>query len=145
VKKQLPFLCPDESYIEKMLRSTKAIVILARDNNTIIGVAGGWWEGTPSGYEVEDKILKQHGVYHEAHLDWLAVREEYREKGIGTKLVQKVCDWAGERGKSRIWVEVSLEKEVFDKVVFYNRLGFKEIGRFRDEKGEEYVTMLKRL
>jgi len=140
LKEQLPFLCPDEDYIEKMLHSTEAIVILAKDKDTIVGVVGGWLEGTPSGYDIEDIALRQHEAFHEAHLDWMAVKEEYREKGIGTTLVERVCSWAKEKGKKKIWTETS-----GDAIAFYKKLGFKEISRFQSKKREQLVTMLKQL
>jgi GNAT superfamily N-acetyltransferase len=73
------------------------------------------------------------------------VREEYREKGIGSTLVERVCNWAKKKGKKKIWTEVSRRTSDFDTVAFYKKLGFKEIGTFRDKNGEEYVTMLKQL
>jgi GNAT superfamily N-acetyltransferase len=73
------------------------------------------------------------------------VKEEYREKGIGSALVGKTCNWAKEKGKEKIWVEVSKKAGDFGTVLFYKKHGFEEIGAFRDQKGEEYVTMLKQL
>jgi len=140
VKKHLPVVCPDVDYIERMLESPEAIVILTKEGDDIVGVAGGWLEGTPSGHEVEDATLKQYSAYYEAHLDWIAVREEYREKGIGATLIEKLCIWAKENGKEKIWTEVSPET-----TAFYQKLEFQEIGRFQNEKQEEYVTMLKQL
>jgi len=103
-----------------MLGYNKAIVIVAKDEWAIVGVVGGWLEGTPSGYEEEDDALRKHGAYEEAHLDWIAVKEEYREKGIGTALIKKVCKWAMALKKRKIWMEASK-----DKVEFYQRHGFK--------------------
>ena len=140
IKETLPFLCPDVGYIEKMLSDSKAIVILAKDKSNIMGVVGGWLEGTPSGYKDEDKILREHGAYSEAHLDWIAVKEEYRERGVGANLIQKVCDWARKNRKEKIWVEASK-----DKAEFYEKQSFILIGRFIGEKEEELSTMLKQL
>jgi ribosomal protein S18 acetylase RimI-like enzyme len=140
VKKHLPFMWADVNYMERMLREEDSLVILAKDEKVIVGVVGGWLEGTPSGYDVEDRCLKQHNAYHEAHLDWIAVKEENREKGVGTTLVGKVCNWARERGKKKIWTETSE-----DTIIFYRKLGFQEVGRFFDEKKEENVTMIKNL
>ena len=145
IKEHLPFLCPDVDYLERMLGSSEALVILAKDKDAVVGVVGGWLKGTPSGYDVEDKTLRRHGAYHEAHLDWMAVNEKYREKGIGSALVERIGNWAKEKYKKKIWIEVSRKTSDFDTVAFYKKLGFKEIGVFRDQKGEEYVTMLKQL
>jgi len=145
LKKYLPFICPDVNYLERMLSSPKAIIILVKDKTAVVGAVGGWLEGTPSGYEAEDNFLQEHNAYHEAHLDWIAVAEEYRKKGIGGILVRKVCDWALKHSKKKIWTEISPKTSIFDIKDFYGKLGFKQIGGFRDEKGEEYVTMLKEL
>jgi ribosomal protein S18 acetylase RimI-like enzyme len=140
VKKHLPFVWADVNYIERMLGREESIVILAKDKDAIVGVVGGWLEGIPSGYDVEDRSLKQHNAYHEAHLDWIAVKEEHQETGVGTTLVGKVCNWARERGKKKIWTEASR-----NTIIFYRKLGFQEVCRFFDEKKEENVTMIKGL
>ena len=140
VKKHLPFVWADVNYIERMLGREESIVILAKDKDAIVGVVGGWLEGIPSGYDVEDRSLKQHNAYHEAHLDWIAVKEEHQETGVGTTLVGKVCNWARERGKKKIWTEASR-----NTIIFYRKLGFQEVGRFFDEEKEENVTMIKNL
>jgi ribosomal protein S18 acetylase RimI-like enzyme len=145
VKKYLPFVCPNVEYIERMIGSPEAIVILAKNKDAIVGAIGGWLKGTPSGYDVEDKALRQHVAYDEAHLCWIAVKEEYREKRIGSTLAERVCSWARMKGKKKIWTEAQRKTTDFDSVTFYKKVGFKEIGSFRDEKGEEYVTMLKQL
>lgn len=140
IKRHLPFLCPDRDYIEKMLNNPEAIVIFAKDRGLIVGVIGGWLQGTPSGYAEEDSVLREWGAYGEAHLDWIAVKEEYRERGIGANLVRRVCNWAKENAKTKIWTESSR-----DMVEFYEKHGFKRIGCFIDENGEETLTMLKEI
>jgi len=146
LKNHLPFICPDVDYIERMLASPDAIVFFAEDKRVSVGAVGGWLKGTPSGYEEEDKALRQNNGYNETHLCWIAVKKEYRQKGIGATLIQKVCEWALERGKKKIWTEVSTRAIPFEiPTAFYKKLGFKQIGEFLDEKGQKYVTMLKEL
>ena len=146
LKDHLPFICPDIDYIERMLTTPEAIVIFAEDRGIPIGAVGGWLKGTPSGYEEEDEALRQHDAYDEAHLCWIAVKKEYRKKGIGTALIQMVCKWASERGKKKIWTEISTKTNPFEiPIAFYKELDFKQIEEFFDKKGEEYVTMLKEL
>ncbi|MFQ6073880.1 MAG: GNAT family N-acetyltransferase, partial [Candidatus Bathyarchaeia archaeon] len=108
--------------------------------SVIVEVVGGWLQGTPSGCDEEDRVLKECNAYNEAHLDWMAVKEEYREKGIGANLIQKVCSWAKEHGKKKIWTESSR-----DMAEFYEKHGFKQIGGFLDENGEKCLTMLKEM
>lgn len=146
LKNHLPFVCPDVDYIERMLTTPEAIVFFAEDKGIPVGAVGGWLKGTPSGYKEEDKALRRHNAYNEAHLCWIAVKKEYRKKRIGTTLVQKVCTWALEKGKKKIWTEISSTRDPFEfPIAFYRKLGFKHIGDFHDEKGEKYVTMLKEL
>jgi GNAT superfamily N-acetyltransferase len=146
LKNHLPFICPDVNYIERMLATSEAIVFFAEDMGVPVGAVGGWLKGTPSGYEEEDKVLRQHNAYDEAHLCWIAVKKEFRHKKIGTTMIQKICEWALERGKKKIWTEISTKRDPFEiPMVFYKKLGFKKIGEFVDAKGERYVTMLKEL
>jgi len=146
LKNHLPFICPDIDYIERMLATSKATVIVAENKGVPVGAVGGWLKGTPSGYEEEDAALKRHAAYNEAHLCWIAVKKEYRKKGIGTALIQAVCKWALQRGKKKIWTEISTKTNPFEiPIAFYKKLGFKQIGEFLDDKGEKYVTMLKEL
>lgn len=146
LKNHLPFICPDIDYIERMLATKEAIVVFAEDKGVPIGAVGGWLKGTPSGYEEEDKVLRQHDAYNQAHLCWIVVKKEYRNKGIGTVLIQKVCKWALKRGLKKIWAEISTKAYPFEiPIAFCRKLGFKQIGKFFDEKGEEYVTMVKEL
>jgi predicted GNAT family N-acyltransferase len=51
-----------------------------------------------------------------------------------------VCRWAKENDKKKIWTESPK-----DMVEFYEKHGFKKIGSFVYENGEEYLTMLKEL
>jgi len=146
LKTHLPFICPDIDFIEKMLASPEAIVIFAEDKGVPVGAAGGWLKGTPSGYEEEDGALRRYAAYDEAHICWIAVKKEYRRKRIGTTLIQKICEWAWERGKKKVWTEISTETNPFEvPISFYKKLDFKKIAEFRSEKGEKYLTMLKKL
>ena len=146
LKSHLPFICPDTDYVERMLTSPEAIVIFATDRRVPVGAAGGWLKGTPSGYKEEDKALRRYDAYDEAHLCWITVKKEYRKRGVGTALIREICAWALEKGKKKIWTEISTKADPFEiPIAFYKKLGFKQIGRFFDDKGEEYVTMLKEL
>ncbi|MFB0514511.1 MAG: GNAT family N-acetyltransferase [Candidatus Bathyarchaeia archaeon] len=51
-----------------------------------------------------------------------------------------MCSWAKENDKKKIWTE---SPKVM--VEFYEKHGFKQIGRFMDENEEECLTMLKEL
>jgi GNAT superfamily N-acetyltransferase len=57
-----------------------------------------------------------------AHLDELDVVPEYGCRGIGSRLLQAVCDWAGEAGYET--VTLSTFRDVPWNAPFYERRGF---------------------
>jgi GNAT superfamily N-acetyltransferase len=57
-----------------------------------------------------------------AHLDELDVIPEHGRNGIGSRLLQTVCDWAGKAGYEK--VTLSTFKHVPWNAAFYERRGF---------------------
>jgi GNAT superfamily N-acetyltransferase len=62
---------------------------------------------------------------HEAHLKEIDVLPEHGRRGLGTRLVASVCDWAARRG----YAEVTLTtfRDVPWNMPFYARLGFEVV------------------
>lgn len=58
----------------------------------------------------------------ECYIDYLAVRSEWRRRGIGTALLRQAQEYARSQGKRRLTLEVSLRNE--DAPRLYQRLGF---------------------
>jgi GNAT superfamily N-acetyltransferase len=58
-----------------------------------------------------------------AHLDYLAVEERYRGRGVGGRLLQAVEDWARENGAELMFTETNLRSNV-GAVEFYERHGY---------------------
>ncbi len=86
------------------------IVIAAYLNNTIVGFAT----------LVNDSCAEE---FNETpYLDFLFVEEQYRNKGIATKLVDRIVKLAKENYNSLYLVTVSHES-------FYKKLGFEVIGK----------------
>ncbi len=66
--------------------------------------------------------LLEHDV---AHLNEIDVHPEHGRRGLGTKLVMAVCDWAAASGFAA--VTLTTFREVPWNMPFYARLGFAEI------------------
>lgn len=58
--------------------------------------------------------------YGEAYIDDFAVLEEYRHKGIGSKLIKEVENYCRDRGASHI----SLNTYEFQAPEFYKKMGY---------------------
>ncbi len=78
-----------KEWLEQMIRSERGIVLVAKEDSKIIGVAlGGVSEGV-------------------CHLGFLGVKKEYRKKGVGTKLLNRFIDEAKKRKAHKIWLFTS--------------------------------------
>jgi ribosomal-protein-alanine N-acetyltransferase len=65
----------------------------------------------------------------EVHVNNVAVRPEYRRRGIGEHLLQKVLDWARARAVTTAVLEVRAENIAAQRL--YQSCGFQAIGRRR--------------
>lgn len=66
----------------------------------------------------------------ECYIDYLAVRSEWRQRGIGTALLRQAQEYARSRGKRTLTLEVSARNE--DALRLYQRLGFRPVRRERN-------------
>jgi len=82
VVEKLSFTIPwsKNALIEEVLNNRMAIYITAKVNGKAIGYAGMW------------------KIFDEGHITNIAVHPEYRQNGIGSRLVEKLVDIAKERG-----------------------------------------------
>jgi GNAT superfamily N-acetyltransferase len=88
-------------------------------------------DGTPIGFAL---VEMYDGV---AHLEELDVYPEYGRQGIGTRLVETVCEWA----RSRRIAEVTLTtfRDIPWNAPFYRKMGFREL------QPEEQSAFLRRI
>ena len=79
------------------------------------------------------------------HVISIAVRPEWRGRGIGVKLMETLLDAFKERGLKRAVLEVAVSNE--EAVAFYKRLGVKVITLLKDYYpwGEDAYFMVKEL
>lgn len=75
----------------------------------------------------------------------VAVAEEYRGGGVGTKLVKKLCAIAAEKGAKKVFLEVRVSNSV--ALALYLKNGFKGVHartRYYTD-GEDCLVMIKEL
>lgn len=90
---------------------------IARENEYIVG------------------ILTGHSYYNEVHIGDLIVKEEYRNKKIGTKLVNAVEEYY----KDKRFRNINLTTYGFQAPTFYEKCGFK-IEFIREDKENPKLT-----
>lgn len=78
-----------KEWLKQIIRSEQGIVLLAEENDEVIGVALGRIFG---------------GV---CHLGFLGVKREYRKRGVGTQLLNRFIDEAKKRKAHKIWLLTS--------------------------------------
>lgn len=90
---------------------------VAKEDNKVIGIITG------------------HSYYKEVHIGDLIVLEEYRSRGIGSKLVQAVLDYY----KDKEFENINLTTYGFQALEFYKKCGF-EIEFIRENKENPKLT-----
>ena len=74
----------------------------------------------------------------DGHIGRVAVRAPFRNRGIGTKLIQQLIEVAREEGLDRVFLGSQVRA-----TAFYERLGFQQCGSRYVEAGIEHTTMEK--
>lgn len=100
---------------------------------------------TPIALAVEDNKVLGHCMMsgqpnEDLYIEYLKVREEYRKKGIGTKLLKRVKKWATDRGFQSL--TLSTNSGNFAKYIYYKE-GFNLIGGrdITDKYENEFIVM----
>ena len=65
-------------------------------------------------------------------LYWIVVHNDYRNKGLGKKLLQKSEDIIARRGGTRIYAETSSRAQYDPTRAFYQKAGYREEAVIRD-------------
>ena len=115
-------LSPEQSLenIEAVLISKKHVAFVAVHENKIVG-----WIGAAQAIMIE---VKAH-----CEINGLVTDEQYRGKGIGKLLIEKVKQWARENGNDILSLHCNVTRT--HAHVFYEHMGFKAI------KEQKYFTM----
>lgn len=119
VRYRVPALAPVvERFTEVLGAPERAAVLVAESGGVIAGYAELW--GAP------DPIAASMMAPLPVTSATLAVAEEARDSGIGTALLDAARAWAGERGGTRLVVDVLIANE--RALHFYERQGFRRFG-----------------
>lgn len=89
-------------------------------------------------YIEDDKvvgILKYSLIYDRMEIDNIEVKEEYRNKGIGTKMMSYLVSLAIEKRVINITLEVRISNEVARNL--YKKFGFREVALRKFYYGDE--------
>ena len=111
------------SSIEKELKNNFAIYAVAIENNKVLGY-GGMWD-----------------VVNEGHITNIAVHKDYRRKGIGQAIIEKLVEIAEE--KEMIGLTLEVRKSNTPALELYKKNGFKLEGirpeYYEDNKEDAYI------
>ncbi|HZZ44526.1 MAG TPA: GNAT family N-acetyltransferase [Tepidisphaeraceae bacterium] len=106
---------PDPSALQEFLQDPTCFLIVAVDHQRVIGSLDGY------------ALRKPHRKEKQFLLYALDVREEYRRKGIGTKLVQQFVQEARNAAAYEIWVLTNEQNQAAVKV--YESNGFRRMNQ----------------
>ncbi|HHV28034.1 ribosomal protein S18-alanine N-acetyltransferase [Acetivibrio mesophilus] len=128
IVEKLSFTIPwsKNALIEEVLNNKLAIYVTAKINGKAIGY-GGMWE-----------------ICDEGHITNIAVHPEFRQHGVGSRLVKKLVSIAKERGIKKMTLEV--RKSNAAAQALYIKYGFKEQGcrkGYYSDNGEDAIIMWK--
>ena len=115
----------EPSILKSELENENSQYIVAKIDTQIVGFAGIW-------YSVDD-----------AHITNIAVHKDFRQKGIGQKLLEYLIHLAKEHKKASLTLEVNTKNEIAQKLYLKNN--FKNLGiRKKYYKGIEdaYIMTL---
>ena len=111
------------SSIEKELKNNFAIYAVAIENNKVLGYGGMWH------------------VVNEGHITNIAVHKDYRRKGIGQAIIEKLVEIAEE--KEMIGLTLEVRKSNTPALELYKKNGFKLEGirpeYYGDNKEDAYI------
>lgn len=109
--------------VEKELSNNLAIYAVVKENDKVVGYGGMWH------------------VVNEGHITNIAVHKDYRRKGIGNIIVNKLIEIAEE--KEMIGLTLEVRKSNLPALELYKKNGFKLEGirpeYYEDNKEDAYI------
>ena len=100
-----------QEFYEKLIDNEDKIILVARDNDIILGYVYGFIQD--NGNLFNNKIAK---------LDALFVKEQYRGNGIARSLMREFINWA--KKEEVAYVELSVCKDNTNAINLYENEGF---------------------
>lgn len=103
---------PGDDYLRKLLADEKFIVLTARMDGEMVGALAGY------------ELVKFEAERSEIYIYDLAVREQFRRRGVATALIEALKPIARELGGWMIFVQADLPDA--PAIALYDRLGQRE-------------------
>lgn len=100
------------AYLRSLMSREDALALVAKDGTEIIGYAVGRVTTLPPFFEHRIR-----GYIHDVY-----VREEFRRRGLGRRLVEQILTWFRRRGVTMVELTVAANNR--DAIPFWERLGF---------------------
>ena len=98
--------------ITDVLQSKDHTALVAVHEDKIVGWAGG-------AYTIMIEVMPH------CEINGLVIDENYRGQGIGKMLIEKIKEWAKEKGTNKLSLRCNVKRT--EAHLFYEHLGFKEI------------------
>jgi ribosomal protein S18 acetylase RimI-like enzyme len=106
---------------------------LTRQRQASVRTIAQWIHDNPYFVALQNKHVigvtgaePQHGTVHMVHM---AVDEEYRGRGVGSALVERVEDFARQIGAVKVWFDT--HPRLDDAIRLYESLGYTKCGYFK--------------
>lgn len=118
----------EKAFYDELTKNKMAIYIVAKKDNEIIGYGGMWH------------------VINEGHITNVAVKKEYRGKGIGSRIIKAFIDIAKEKEMIGITLEVRVSNDIAKNL--YKKNGFIMEGirkEYYEDNKEDAIIMWKNL
>ena len=109
-----------QDFVKEMTQNACARYLVAEENGEIVGFAGAWM------------------VLDEAHVTNIAVREDWRGRGVGRRLTAALMQYAANLGVKYMTLEV--RRSNLRAQTLYQSLGFEYVGvrkRYYEDNGED--------
>lgn len=100
-----------EEFYEKLINNNDKTILVARDNDIVLGYVYGFIQD--NGCLYNNKV---------AQLDALFVKEQYRGNGIARSLTKEFINWTEEKGVA--YIELSVCKNNTNAISLYENEGF---------------------
>ena len=98
--------------IEAITNSQDHIAFVAESNNQVVG-----WIGASQAFMIE--------VMPHCEINGLVIDKDFHGKGIGKLLIEKVKQWAREKGNKKLGLRCNIRR--VEAHAFYKHLGFKDL------------------
>jgi ribosomal-protein-alanine N-acetyltransferase len=113
---------------EDELKNPKAMYFVAIENGELVGFSGLW------------------NIVNEGNITNIAIKKQYQQQGIGTKLVEEMIERAKEDGINALTLEVRVSNKRAQHV--YEKIGFEGVGirkSFYQQPNEDALIMWYRI